>query len=109
MAKDKTMPEAGIGAGAPENGTPDAPEAPDAPDAAEAPDAPEAAEAPRALPAAENPTAEVQPLSTGVSDSDLYFVASPIKHDGKDYAVGDPIRLPEATAHRLAGYLEPKA
>lgn len=36
----------------------------------------------------------------------LYIVASPIKHDGKDYAAGDEIRLPEATAHRLAGYLK---
>lgn len=36
----------------------------------------------------------------------LYTVASPIKHDGEDYAAGDEIRLPEATAHRLAGYLK---
>jgi hypothetical protein len=36
----------------------------------------------------------------------LYIVASPIKHDGYDYAAGDEIRLPEATAHRLAGYLK---
>ena len=48
--------------------------------------------------------------SDGVAapESNLYTVASPIKHDGEDYAVGDPIRLPEATAHRLAGYLKPK-
>lgn len=36
----------------------------------------------------------------------LYTVASPIKHDGQDYEAGDEIRLPEATAHRLAGYLK---
>ncbi len=38
--------------------------------------------------------------------SKLYVVSSPIKHDGEDYEAGDEIRLPEATAHRLAGYLK---
>lgn len=40
------------------------------------------------------------------TDKGSYIVASPIKHDGEDYAPGDTIRLPEAVAHRLAGYLE---
>lgn len=44
--------------------------------------------------------------SVAKADKGSYIVASPIKHDGKDYAPGDTIRLPEATAHRLAGYLE---
>lgn len=36
----------------------------------------------------------------------LYKVASPIKHNGELYNVGDNIRLPEAVANRLAGYLQ---
>lgn len=49
-------------------------------------------------------TPAVKQEATGKSK--LYVVSSPIKHDGEDYEAGDEIRLPEATAHRLAGYLK---
>ena len=56
--------------------------------------------------AAEEAAATEAAAKTSAPKSNLYTVASPIKHDGQDYAAGDPIRLPEATAHRLAGYLK---
>lgn len=59
-----------------------------------------------AAPAAptESPASVAKQEATGKGK--LYIVASPIKHDGRDYEAGDEIRLPEATAHRLAGYLK---
>lgn len=59
----------------------------------------------------ESPVADPAPVvkptqSVSKADKGSYIVASPIKHDGEDYEPGDTIRLPEATAHRLAGYLE---
>lgn len=65
-----------------------------------------AAAAAPAAPAApaESPASVAKQEATGKGK--LYIVASPIKHDGQDYEAGDEIRLPEATAHRLAGYLK---
>ena len=47
----------------------------------------------------------VDPAPAAKASTGSYIVASPIKHDGEDYAPGDTIRLPEAVAHRLAGFL----
>ena len=55
---------------------------------------------------AEQEKATADAPKEAIGKSKLYIVASPIKHDGKDYEAGDEIRLPEATAHRLAGYLK---
>ena len=62
--------------------------------------------APAAAPAAPVETAAPVAKQEASGKGKLYIVASPIKHDGEDYAAGDEIRLPEATAHRLAGYLK---
>lgn len=67
-----------------------------------APAAPVEAAAPVVKQEAAAPAAKQEASGKGK----LYKVASPIKHDGEDYAAGDEIRLPEATAHRLAGYLK---
>lgn len=55
---------------------------------------------------AETATAAPKAAASKAAAEGSYTVASPIKHDGEDYAEGDTIRLPEATAHRLAGYLK---
>lgn len=40
-----------------------------------------------------------------------YTVKSPLRHDGKDYAPGKPVEMPEEAAERLVadGVLEPAA
>lgn len=65
-------------------------------------DAPAEAAAPATKQEAATPAAKQEATGKGK----LYTVASPIKHDGEDYGAGDAIRLPEATAARLAGYLK---
>ena len=46
-----------------------------------------------------------EPAPAAKASTGSYLVASPISHDGENYAPGDTIRLPEAVAHRLAGFL----
>ena len=75
----------------------------DAPETATAEQAAETA-ADTAETTAADEAAAAAPKAPAVEGS--YTVASPIKHDGEDYEAGDTIRLPEATAARLAGYLK---
>lgn len=76
------------------------------PDTAASVATPAPAAATAVAPAAKQDAAAPAAKKEASGKGKLYEVASPIKHDGEDYAVGDEIRLPEATAHRLAGYLK---